>query len=204
MSSLAVESVGCSACVNRTCLRCTIWAAALRTASSLRCAASSMGLSVCLVRCWCRACVTAPLMVASLTRGSQKRCSVACCAWLWVGQPSRCRRVSAADQPTSVSLPVWRGHFLKYFQSSGVVWSHRQRVCSSGTWMCLRASHLATLLRNGSCSLRSWMRVFGGGLGRLLGAVLSSRGGFAVSPGAPGCVPGCLCCSARGRDFGWG
>ena len=33
-------------------------------------------------------------------------------------------------------------------------------LCSSGTWMCLRASHLATLVRNGSCSLRSWMRRF--------------------------------------------
>ena len=47
------------------------------------------------------------------------------------------------------------GHFLKCSQSSGVVWSHGQQVCSSGTWMCLRASHLATLVRNGSCSLRS-------------------------------------------------
>ena len=160
MCSLVVGSVSCSACVNRRCLRCTIWAAALRTASSWRCAAASMGLSVCLARCRCRACVTAPLMVASLTRGSLKRCSLAWCAWLWVGQPSCCRRVSAGDQPTSVSLPVWRGHFLKCSQSSGVVWSHGQRVCSSGTWMCLRASDLATLVRNGSCSLRSWMRRF--------------------------------------------
>ena len=79
-----------------------------------------MGLSMCLVRCRCRACVTAPLMVASLTRGSRKRCSVAWCAWLWVRHPSCCRRVSAGDQPTSVSLPVWRGHFLKCSQSSGV------------------------------------------------------------------------------------
>ena len=47
MCSLAVGSVSCSACVNRRCLRCTIWAAALRTASSWRCAAASMGLSVC-------------------------------------------------------------------------------------------------------------------------------------------------------------
>ena len=61
--SMAVGSVSCSACVNRRCLRCTIWAAALRTISSWRCAAASMGLSVCLVRCRCRACVTAPLMV---------------------------------------------------------------------------------------------------------------------------------------------
>ena len=38
---------------------------------------------------------------------------MAWCAWLWVGHPSCCRRVSAGDQPTSVSLPVWRGHFLK-------------------------------------------------------------------------------------------
>ena len=49
---------------------------------------------------------------------------------------------------------------LKCSQSSRVVWSHGQQVCSSGTWMCLRASHLATLVRNGSCSLRSWMRCF--------------------------------------------
>ena len=160
MCSLAVWSVSCSVCFNRRCLRCTIWAAALRTASSWRCAAASMGLFVCLVRCRCRACVTAPLMVDSLTRGSRKRCSVAWCAWLWVGHPSCCRRVSAGDQPTSVSLPVWRGHFSKCSQSYGVVWSHGQRVCSSGTWMCLRASHLATLVRNGSCSLRSWMRRF--------------------------------------------
>ena len=69
MCSLAMGSVSCSVCVNRRCLRCTIWAAALRTASSWRCAAASMGLSMCLVGCWCRACVTAPLMVASLTRG---------------------------------------------------------------------------------------------------------------------------------------
>ena len=80
------------------------------------------------------------------------------CSWLWVGQPLCCRRVSAGDQPTSVSLPVWRGHFLKCSKSSGVVWSHGQRVCSSVTWMCLQASHLATLVRNGSCSLRSWTR----------------------------------------------
>ena len=37
-----------------------------------------------------------------------------------------------------MSLSVWRGHFLKCSQSSGVVWSHGQRVCSSGTWMCLQ------------------------------------------------------------------
>ena len=34
-----------------------------------------------------------------------------------------------------MSLPVWRGHFLKCSQSSGVVWLHRQQVCSWGTWM---------------------------------------------------------------------
>ena len=51
---------------------------------------------------------------------------MAWCAWLWVGHPSCCRRVSAGDQPTSVSLPVWRGHFLKCSQSSGAVWSHGQ------------------------------------------------------------------------------
>ena len=69
-----------------------------------------MGLSVCLARCRCRACVTAPLMVASLTRGSLKRCSVAWSALLWVGQPS------AGDQPTSVSLPVcMEGAFLEVF-----------------------------------------------------------------------------------------
>ena len=42
MCSLAVGSVSCSACVSRRCLRCTIWAAALRTASSWRCAAASI------------------------------------------------------------------------------------------------------------------------------------------------------------------
>ena len=40
---------------------------------------------------------------------------MAWCAWLWVGHPSFCRRVSAVDQPTSVSLPVWRGAFLEVF-----------------------------------------------------------------------------------------
>ena len=96
----------------------------------------------------------APLIVASLTRGSLKRCSVAWCAWLWVGQPSCCCRVSAGDQPTSVHLSVWRGHILECSQSSGVVWSHGQWVFSSGTKMCLRASHRATVVRSGSCSLR--------------------------------------------------
>ena len=43
MCSLAVGLVSCSACVNRRCLRCTIWAAALRTASSWRCAACLHG-----------------------------------------------------------------------------------------------------------------------------------------------------------------
>ena len=160
MCSLAMGSVSCSVCVDRRCLQCTIWAAALLTACSWRCAAALIRLSAYLARCRCRACVTAPLMVAFLTRGSLKRCSVAWCAWLLVGQPSCCRRVSAGDQPTSVSLPVWSGHCLKCAQSSGVVWSHGQRVCSSGTWMCSWASHLATLVRNGSCSLRSWMRHF--------------------------------------------
>ena len=115
MCSLAVGSVSCSVCFDRRCLRCTIWAAALRTASSWRCAAASMGLSVCLVRCRCRACDTAPLVVASLTRGSRKRCSVAWCAWLWVGHPSCCRRVSAGDQPTSVSPACMEGAFLEVF-----------------------------------------------------------------------------------------
>ena len=160
MCCLVAGSVSCSVCVNRRRLRCTILAAALRTASSSRCAAASIGCFVCFARCWCRACVTAPLMVAFLTRGSLKRCSVTWCAWLWVGQPSCCRRISAGDQPTSVSRPVWRGHILKCSQSSGVVWSHGQRVCSSGTWMCLRVRHQATLVRSGSCSLRSWMRRF--------------------------------------------
>ena len=71
---------------------------------------------------------------------------MAWCAWLLVGQPSCCHRVSAGNQPTSVSLPVWRGHILKCSQSCGVVWSHGQRVCSSETWMCLQASHRATLV----------------------------------------------------------
>ena len=79
---------------------------------------------------------------------------------LWAGQLSCCCRVSAGDQPTTVSLPLCRGHILKSVQSSGVVWSHGQRVCSSGTWMCLRASHRANLVRSRSCSLRSWMRPF--------------------------------------------
>ena len=52
---------------------------------------------------------------------------MAWCAWLWFGQPSCCHRVSAGDQPTSVSLPVWRGHFLKCSKSSGVVWLHGQQ-----------------------------------------------------------------------------
>ena len=116
--------------------------------------------SACLLRCRCRACVTAPLIVASLIRGSLKRCLVAWCASLWAGQPSWCCRVYAGDQPTSVSLPVWRGHIFKCSQSSGVVRSPGQRMCSSGTWMCLRASHQATLVRSGSCSLRCWMRRF--------------------------------------------
>ena len=167
--SLAVGSVSCFVCVDRRCLRCTNWVAALRTASSWRCAAASIGRSVCLARCPCKGCVTAPLMVASLTRGSLKRCSVAWCAWLWVGQPSCCRRVPAGDQPTSVSLPVWRRHFLQCSHSSGVVWSHGQRVCSSETSMCLRASHHANLGRNGSCSLRSWIGRFSGWAGTFAG-----------------------------------
>ena len=84
----------------------TIWAAALLTNSSCRCSAASIGFSACLVRCRCRACVTAPLIVASLTRGSLKRCLVAWCALLWVGQPSCSRRASTGDQPTSSSLSV--------------------------------------------------------------------------------------------------
>ena len=40
---------------------------------------------------------------------------MALCAWLWFGQPSCCRRVSAGDQPTSVSLPVMGGAFLEVF-----------------------------------------------------------------------------------------
>ena len=160
MCSLAGGWVSCCVCVNRRSLRCITWAAALRTASSWRCAAAPIGFSACLVRCNCRARVIASLMVASLTRGSLKRCSVAWCAWLWPGQPSCCCRVSAGDQPTSVSLPVWGGHILKCSESSGVVWSHWQRVCSSGTWICLWASHRATLVRSCSCSLRSWMRRF--------------------------------------------
>ena len=160
MCSLAVGSASCSVCANRRRLRCAIWAVALRTASNWKCAAASLGSCVCGVRCRCRACVTAPLMVASLITGSLNRWLAALCAWLCDGQPSCCCRVSAGDQPTSVSLPAWRGHVLKCGQSSGVVWSHGQRVCSSRMWMCLRASHRATLVRNGSCSLRSWMRRF--------------------------------------------
>ena len=102
------------------------------TAPSWGCAAAPIGFSACLARSHCRACVTAPLIVASVIRGSLKRSSVAWCAWLWDGQPSCCCRVWAGDQPTSVSVPVWRGHMLKCYQSSGVVWSHGQRVCSSG------------------------------------------------------------------------
>ena len=85
---------------------------------------------------------------------------MAWCAWLWVGQPSFCCRVSAGDQPTSVSLSVWREHIWNCSQSSGVAWSHRQQVCSSGTEMCLRLSHQATLVVSCSCSLRSWMPRF--------------------------------------------
>ena len=59
MCSLAVGLVSCSVCVNRRRLRCTIWVAALRTASSWRCAAAPIQVSACLVRCWCRARVTA-------------------------------------------------------------------------------------------------------------------------------------------------
>ena len=147
-------------CPNRRCLRCTISAAALRTASSWRCAAASIGFSDFLPRCQCRACVTAPLIVVSLTRGSLKRCLMAWCAWIWVGQPSCCCSVSAGDQPTSVSLSVWRGHILNCSQSPVVGWSHRQRRCSSGTWMFLWASQQATLVRSGSCFLRSLRRRF--------------------------------------------
>ena len=125
--SLAVGSAICSVCVNRRRLLCTIWAAGLRTASSWRCAAAAIASSACLLRCHCGACVNAPLMVASLIRGSLKRCWVAWCVWLWVGQLSCCCRVSAGDQPTSVSLPRWRRHISRCFQSSRVVWSHGQQ-----------------------------------------------------------------------------
>ena len=43
MCSLAVGSGSFSVCVNRRYLRCTIWAAVLRTASSSRCAAAPIG-----------------------------------------------------------------------------------------------------------------------------------------------------------------
>ena len=140
--SLVVGVVSCSACVNRRCLRCTIWAAALWTASSWRCVAASIGLSVCLARCQCRACVTAPLMVASLTRGSLKRCPVAWCAWLWVDQPSCCRRVSARTSPLACpclygggisgsvpSPPGWCGH-----TGSGCVLPGRACACGRAIW----------------------------------------------------------------------
>ena len=65
--------------------------------------------------------------------------------------------VSARVLPTSVSLPAWMGHVFRCSQSSGVVWLNGQQVCSFGMWMCLRTSHRATLVRNGSCSLRSRM-----------------------------------------------
>ena len=160
MHSLAVWLVSCSVYANRTRLRCAIGAAALRTASSWRCAAAFIGLSACLVSCRCRACVTAPVMVASWIRGALNRWLAAWCAWLCDGKPSCCCRVSAGDQPTSLSLPAWRGHVLKCSQSSEVVWSHEQRMCFSGIWICLQASQRATLVRSDSCSLRSWMRRF--------------------------------------------
>ena len=160
MCALAVGSASRSMCFSMRRLRCASWAAALRTASSWRCAAAFIVSSACLMRCCCRACVIVPLMFASLIRGSLKRRSLASCAWLWVDPPSCFCRLSAGDQPTSVSLPACRWHILKCFQSSGMVWSHGQQMCSSGTWMCLQASHQATLVRNGSCSLRSSMRHF--------------------------------------------
>ena len=65
---------------------------------------------------------------------------MAWCAWLWVGHLLCCRRVSAGDQPTSVSLPVWRGHFLECSQSSAVVWSHGLKLADG--------AHLLKLLMN--------------------------------------------------------
>ena len=78
-------------------------------------------------------------MVASMIRGSLNMWLVSQCARLCDGYPSSCGRVSAGDQPTSLSLPAWREHVLKCPKSSGVVWLHRQWVCFSGMWMCLRA-----------------------------------------------------------------
>ena len=104
---------------------------------------------------------------------------MAWCAWLWAGQHSCWCRVSPGDQPTSVSLPIWRGHILKCAQSSGLVWSHGQRVCSPGTWMCLRASHRETVVRSGTRSLRSPEE---------LAVAPSGRGGPSVSPAALGCA----------------
>ena len=160
MCSLVVGLVSRSVCVSVRGLLCAIWAAALRTACSWSCAAAFNGSSAFLVRCHSSACVTTPLMVASLIKGSLKRCSPAWCAWFWVGQPFRCCRVSVGDKPTSVSLPARRGHMLKCSLSSGMVWSHGQRVCSSRTWLCLQGSHRAALVRNVSCSLKSWMHRF--------------------------------------------
>ena len=120
----------------------------------------SSPFSACWARCRCRACVTAPRMLASMVRGSLNRWMV---AWCWRPRNSQswcCCRVSAADQPTSVSLHAWRGYVLKCSKLSGLVWSHTQWVCSSGMWLYLRASHWATLVRSGSCSLRSWMPPF--------------------------------------------
>ena len=146
MCSLAVGSVSSSACVNRRCLRCTIWAAALRTASSWRCAAASMGLSVCLVRCRCRACVTAPFMVASLTRGSRNRCSVAWCAWLWVGCPS-----------IGKSQDLLELH--EFSDDSGVGDEHMYDVPSSSNTQKRRSKEVKVL------KVLPWVDVGAGGLG---------------------------------------
>ena len=155
MCSLAVRSVSCSVCANRRRLRCAIWAAALRTSSSWRCAAALHGLSACWVRCHCRACVTAPLMVASLIRGSLNRWLAAWCAWLCEGQLCVAVGFPLESSPLICLCPHGGG-------SSGSAPSTPDRLgrMVSGVSMCLRASHLATLVRNGSCSLQSWMHRF--------------------------------------------
>ena len=131
MHSLAVGSVSCYVCADRRRLRCAIWAAGLRTAFSSGCAAAYWVLCVLGEVSLQRLCQSS-LIMASLIGGSLKRLSAPWCVWLCVGQPSCCCRVSAGDQPTSVSLHAWRGHVLKCTQSSGVVWSHWQQVSTSG------------------------------------------------------------------------
>ena len=160
MSSLVVGLVSCSVCANTRRLQCAIWAATLRNASSWRYAAAFIGSSGCWVSCHCRACVTAPLMVTSRISGSLKRWLAAWCVWLCVGQPSCCCRVSAGEQPTSGLLPAWRGHVvqvLSILRGDVVSWAAGFFL---GMWSCLQASHRATLVRNGSCSLRSWISRF--------------------------------------------